>query len=177
MVSRNWSEDPARGYSQHDQSWLVTTNRLVRAALAGLLTVVVVAAPTDIIDTPLFSREVPVRWWEYPVLIATGLLTATWFGIEGVRRNTGAVASGVALTTFAVGCPVCNKLVLLAVGTSGALGLWAPLQPVLAALSLALLSLLVVMRWRRRPCASGGCRTAPDRAGTPNGGLSANSCG
>ncbi|RAV08917.1 hypothetical protein DQP55_18260 [Mycolicibacterium sp. GF69] len=87
--------------------------RSARAALAGLFAIVLIALPTDIIDTPLFSRDVPVRWWEYPVLIATGVLTAAWFGIEGPRRNTGSIASGVSLVTFAVGCPVCNKLVLL----------------------------------------------------------------
>lgn len=138
---------------------LMTANRLVRAAFFGLLAVVVMAIPTDIIDTPWFGREVPVRWWEYPVLIATGVLTAAWFGIAGSGRNGGALASGLALTTFAVGCPVCNKLVLLAIGTSGALGLWAPLQPVLAGVSVALLFALVVLRWRRRPCASGDCGT------------------
>lgn len=147
---------------------LMTTNRLVRAVFAGLLTVVVVAIPTDIIDTPWFGREVPVRWWEYPVLAATGVLTAAWFAIEGSGRNGGAVASGLAMTTFAVGCPVCNKLVLLALGTSGALGLWAPLQPVLAAVSVTLLGALVVLRWRRRPCASGNCATAPQHAENVN---------
>ncbi|WP_197413445.1 MULTISPECIES: hypothetical protein [unclassified Mycobacterium] len=118
--------------------------------------------PTDIIDTPLFSRDVPVRWWEYPVLLATGLLTVAWFAIEGSRRNSGFVTSGLTLVTFAVGCPVCNKLVLLAVGTSGALGLWAPVQPALAALSLALLTGLVALRWQRRPWVTGSCTRVPD---------------
>ncbi|MGE2690580.1 hypothetical protein [Mycolicibacterium pulveris] len=128
--------------------------------LAGLVAIVAIAVPTDIIDTPLFSRDIPVRWWEYPVLITTGVLTAAWFAIGGARRNGGPMVSGLALVTFAVGCPVCNKLVLLAVGASGALSLWAPLQPVLAAFSLVLLTVLVVLRWRRRPCGSDSCAAA-----------------
>ncbi|MGV0644128.1 hypothetical protein ABQE44_12065 [Mycolicibacterium sp. XJ2546] len=144
------------------------TKRHAQGLLAGVVAVVVIAVPTDIIDTPLFSRDVPVRWWEYPVLIATGVLTAVWFAIGGARRNTGSMASGLALVTFAVGCPVCNKLVLLAVGASGALSLWAPLQPMLAGFSLALLTVLVVLRWRRRPCVSGvECSGTPTPQGVP----------
>ncbi|MGV0871499.1 hypothetical protein [Mycolicibacterium sp. XJ879] len=144
------------------------TKRHAQGLLAGVVAVVVIAVPTDIIDTPLFSRDVPVRWWEYPVLIATGVLTAAWVAIGGARRNTGSMASGLALVTFAVGCPVCNKLVLLAVGASGALSLWAPLQPVLAGFSLALLTVLVVLRWRRRPCVSGVvCSGTPMQQGVP----------
>ena len=46
----------------------------------------VVGIPTDIIDTPVFGREVPVRAWELPVLLATALLTALWFGIDKPAR-------------------------------------------------------------------------------------------
>ncbi|MFC4603441.1 hypothetical protein [Rhodococcus kronopolitis] len=129
------------------------------------MTVIAVGVPTDIIDTPFFGREVPVRWWEYPVLAATAILTALWFGLRPVaqeRRPTGA-AAGVVLAVFAVGCPVCNKIVLLAIGTSGALGFWAPLQPVLAVISLALLTVAVVLRRRQSLCGPACAVPAADR--------------
>lgn len=127
----------------------------------GLLTVVVMAVPTDVIDTPWFSREVPVRWWEIPVLGAIGLLVALYVGIGAVHRGAGTAVGGATLATFAIGCPVCNKLVLAAVGTTGALELWAPVQPLLAAASVALMAGLVLWRWRQRPCGPGACATAP----------------
>ena len=64
---------------------------------------------------------------------------------------------GAGLAMFAVACPVCNKIVLLALGTSGALGFWQPLQPFLAAISLAALIAAVAWAWRRNPCADNGC--------------------
>lgn len=126
------------------------------AVALGLLTMIVMAVPTDVIDTPWFSREVPVRWWEYPTLIAVGVLTALWFVIPVPQRGAGTAVGGVTLATFAIGCPVCNKLVLAAVGTTGALGLWAPVQPLLAALSVALMTGLVLWR-RKRRCSSQRC--------------------
>ncbi|MFF4728720.1 hypothetical protein ACFY3M_25855 [Streptomyces mirabilis] len=58
-----------------------------------------------------------------------------------------AIAAG-ALSAFAVGCPICNKLVVLAIGVSGALSYWAPAQPVLAVASVALLTHTLVRRLR-----------------------------
>src|SRR3546814_6006978 len=80
--------------------------RVLRGTLAGIATVLVVGIPTDIIDTPMFGREVPVRAWELPVLLASAVLTAVWFGIDKPRQveRTGTPAAlGVALTFFAVG--------------------------------------------------------------------------
>ena len=41
---------------------------------------------------------------------------------------------------FAIGCPVCNKLVLLALGTTGAVNYFEPVQPYLAALGIVALA-------------------------------------
>jgi hypothetical protein len=51
---------------------------------------------------------------------------------------------------LAIGCPVCNKIALLLLGTSGALTIYAPLQPVIGALSLALLAGTLAWRLRLR---------------------------
>ena len=127
--------------------------RWLAAAAAAALTYLVVAVPTDLIDTPLFSREVPPTWWSFPVLgitaVLTGLLLATYVSREPTAAGESGVgesdskgrfgAAGTIVSFFAVGCPVCNKLVLLALGTSGAMQYFEPIQPLLAALSIALL--------------------------------------
>ena len=53
------------------------------------------------------------------------------------NRRKGTV--GGVLTFFAVGCPVCNKLVLIALGSAGALTWFEPIQPILQAVAVALL--------------------------------------
>lgn len=59
---------------------------------------------------------------------------------------------------LAIGCPVCNKLALVLLGTSGALSIWAPIQPILGAVSLALLA--GTAAWRLRLRATGAaCAT------------------
>jgi len=52
------------------------------------------------------------------------------------------------LSFFAVGCPVCNKLVIVALGTTGALQWFEPVQPVLAVASIVLLGWALRSRLR-----------------------------
>lgn len=121
--------------------------RYLVALMAGLGWLVISGTPTDIIDTPLFVRMTPVEWWNYPFWLASailvGLLAATYVSGPGVGRTEGSqqgkALGGGLLSVFAVGCPICNKLVVMALGISGALTYFAPVQPILGFLSVGLL--------------------------------------
>ncbi|WP_031089179.1 hypothetical protein [Streptomyces sp. NRRL WC-3549] len=130
------------------RSWQV--RQWAVAGLGALATALVVGVPTAVVPSPLFSRSVPVQWWNYPALSATaalaGIVLATYVQQPHRRERSGARdgsrlgAAGSVLTFFAVGCPVCNKLALVLLGASGAMSYWAPLQPLLAVLSVGLLT-------------------------------------
>jgi hypothetical protein len=85
----------------------------------------------------------PVQWWSYPILAATallgGLVTATYVRSSAQPAGLTGTAGGGLLSALAIGCPVCNKLVVVLLGVSGAMSVWAPLQPVLGLASVALL--------------------------------------
>ena len=76
-----------------------------------------------------------------------------------IFRSTGKATAGGVLSFLAVGCPICNKLVVLAVGVSGALSYWVPIQPFCAAASAGVLVFAVYQRLRGLkscPCALHG---------------------
>lgn len=131
------------------------------AAVAGLAIAVLVALPTAVIPNPVFGRAVAVTWWSYPVVLITGLLggllVATYVRVgdpigaaadEELDRASTFGMAGTLVTFFAVGCPVCNKLVLIALGASGAVTWFAPFQPVLAVASLGLMAAALRIRLR-----------------------------
>ncbi|WP_199907401.1 hypothetical protein [Nocardioides terrigena] len=126
--------------------WLV-------ALAATAVFVLLVAVPTDLVDTPVFGREIPPTWWAWPALLVSsllgGLLTATYVRApsqpDRASSRRGGWVGGL-LTYFAVGCPVCNKLVLLALGSAGAITWFEPFQPVLQ--GVAVLVLLWALRSR-----------------------------
>lgn len=141
----------------------------VTAAAATALAAAVIGIPTGIIQTPYYTRMTPVLWWNWPVWAASslllGLTAATYLRAapqspRGTTRNAGATL----LSTFAVGCPVCNKLIVSLVGVSGALDYWAPVQPLLGLAGVALL--LAGLRIRLRGQIS--CAT-PQVFGVPAG--------
>lgn len=133
------------------RGWLV-------AAAAGFTTLLVIGVVTAIIDNPLFVRMTPVRAQDYAIWVASGLLvglvTATFIGPAPASHESTAISGGL-LSLLAVGCPICNKLVVLLLGMSGALTVFAPAQLYLGALSVALLAWTFRLRVRAvvRACA------------------------
>ena len=131
--------------------------RWVAAAFAAVVAGLAIGVPTGIVHTSLYTRMTPVTWWDYPVwavsAVLVGLTAATYVRVAG-REDVGAVdrsrrtIGATLLSTFAVGCPICNKLVVGLIGVSGALNYWAPLQPVLGLVSIALLAAGLVFRLR-----------------------------
>lgn len=145
---------------------------LVLSVVSGLLFGLVSA----IIPNPVFGRSVapePFAYWVWllsaPLM---GFVLATYvvppgpttLGVAEPLQLTDAAAldrratrlgSAAGFAAFlAIGCPVCNKAALLLLGASGAMTVWAPLQPIIGAASLVLL--VVTAAWRLRLRASGG---------------------
>lgn len=149
---------------------------LRRWGIALALSVVIGVAlgiVTVLIPNPVFHRDIPPTVWSYPVWVVTSLLSGMLMATYVKEREPGEVARslgseessssadlkdeaterssflgmvGTFGAWFAIGCPVCNKLALLALGYSGAITYFAPLQPWLAGVSLALLLLGLIVR-------------------------------
>ncbi len=138
-----------------------SSRRWLSALVAGVATALLVALPTAVIPNPVFGRSVEVTWWSYPVVLITGilggLLIATYVREQPAEQPADDIpvdragklgTAGALMSFFAVGCPVCNKLVLLAFGASGAMSWFAPLQPVLALASIVLMAVALRVRLR-----------------------------
>ena len=147
-------------------------NGLARPALvavgAAVGTALLIGVPTGVIPNPWFGRVVGVRPLDVGVLIALsvlmGALAATYSiaGSSGAKAPRAALGSGI-VGWLAVGCPVCNKAVVLLLGASGATSTFEPIQPILgvASVVLAAAALTVRVRAMRR----GACAVPPRRAG------------
>ena len=120
--------------------------RWLAAAFTSVFTGLFIALPTAVLKNPVFGREIAVTSWSVPVVIMTsilsGLLFATYVRNDSSlseERSIKIGGMGAILSYLAVGCPVCNKLVLIALGSSGAIQYFAPVQPYLAVAGIALL--------------------------------------
>lgn len=134
-----------------------TFQRWSFAIAMAFVSALAIGLPTDVIPNPVFGRQgTPVEPWAVPVLLLTavlsGLLFATYFQggdtNDDLDRPGRFGGLGGLLSFFAVGCPICNKLVVVALGTSGALTWFAPVQPYLGLVALALLIWALRVRLR-----------------------------
>jgi hypothetical protein len=91
---------------------------------AGLGAALVMALRSAVLPNPLFTRMTPARPPDYVFLPLSALLLG------------------------AIGCPICNKIVVFILGVSGALTYWAPVQPFLGAAAVALLAWTLHLRIR-----------------------------
>ena len=142
-----------------------TLRRWLFAAAMTVVSALAIGLPTDVIPNPVFGRQgTPVEPWAVPVLALTavlsGLLIATYLRpdasaapdsieeLDGLDRPSRFGGIGGLLSFFAIGCPICNKVVVVALGTSGALSWFAPIQPYLGIVALALLAWALRVRLR-----------------------------
>lgn len=125
-----------------------------------------------IIPNPIFGREIAPEPFAYAVWIASaplmGIVAATYTtpppqtaavttleagepGADPEQRDGTVLGTFASLGAFlAIGCPVCNKVALLLLGTGGAMTVYAPIQPFIGAASLVLLAGTVIWRLRIR---------------------------
>lgn len=149
------------------------------AATAGAL--LLFGLGVGIIPNPVIARMIEPE----PFAIATWIASAPLVGIvvatylvsprasspaEIVELRGGSLRDGTALGTvggmatfFAIGCPLCNKIALVLLGTSGAMSIFAPIQPFLAGASLALLAGTVAWRLDLRARGASCAIPAPSR--------------
>ncbi len=140
----------------------------------ALVALVVFGVTAAIIPNPIFGRGTPPEPFAIAVWLASaplmGIVTATYFApmpargpvpLEQSARRDGTTLGtlGGFAAFIAIGCPTCNKIALVLLGASGATSIFGPIQPVIGAVSLALLAGTLI--WRLRLRARGGACSVP----------------
>ena len=133
----------------------------VVAVLATAGAIVLLGVPTAVIPNPFFLRMTQTEAFNVIVWIGSapliGLLIATYVRpptrvVDPERTESGTMRTTLAgvAAYLAIGCPICNKVVVAALGVSGALNYFAALQPIIGVGSLGLLGATLTWRLRDR---------------------------
>ena len=129
------------------------------SVLYSLGAALLIGIPTVLIPNSLFHRMTPsglqdyIIWTISTLLIGPVMALATLYPAmtptNQVKRGEGVRLSGATLLSFfSVGCPICNKIVVLLLGISGAMTFFNPLRPFLGIASIVLLATTLFLRVR-----------------------------
>ncbi len=119
------------------------------AIIGGIVSLLLIGIVASLFDNPVFSRQLEARPQDYVIWVLTallgGLILGT-FAVADTSANQGKAATGGFLSVIAVGCPICNKVAVMLLGTSGALNFFGPSQLFIGIASLLLLAWTLLLR-------------------------------
>lgn len=148
-----------RGWRQRADEVGLDGRFWLTASVATLASLAILGIPTAVIPNPWFMRMTPTEPFNVATMLLSaplmGLLIATYLArvpgsVEVSGGRSGRATVGGVAAYLAIGCPICNKIIVAVLGVSGALNIFAPIQPVIGAMSVVLLSVTLVWRLRRR---------------------------
>lgn len=117
---------------------------IIIGILSGIGFFLLLGLVSAMVPNPFFSRMTAISSFDWTILVLTSILAGSYIGLYHFIKNnknlsiTCATSGGV-LSFLAFACPVCNKLILLVLGFSGAMTYFAPIQPILGTLGVLLL--------------------------------------
>jgi len=101
-------------------------------AFAGF--VLLFGIPTALIPTPWFTRMISARSSDYVFLLLNSALIGAYVGVHAYEKHEKSKKGDVMATTggianiFAVGCPICNKVLVALLGASAVMAYIEPIR-------------------------------------------------
>lgn len=130
----------------------LTAREVLASVAIAMLMFAVLGTVTALWDNSLFMRMTPTSGFEIGLLVAQAALAGLYLGTRQPICAAGAAGAGGVLGFLGVACPVCNKLLVLAFGSTFLLEYFEPLRLYVALLGTALLMYGVYVKLYRNAC-------------------------
>jgi hypothetical protein len=130
----------------------VSARDLARGAAAAAAMFVALGSVAALWTNPLFMRMTPTGGFEIALLLLQSALAGVYVGLPQspcARRTAGA---GAIIGFLGIACPVCNKLLVLAIGSALLLEYYEPVRLYVALGGAALLAAAVWFKLTRPEC-------------------------
>ncbi len=105
---------------------------------------------TALWSNPFFVRMTPVYQWDYLILSGEAILLGLYLGIKAPSCGIKRASIGGIAGFLGFGCSLCNKLLVLALGSSFLLNYFEPIRLYIGLAGLVILSLALMAKLGRR---------------------------
>ena len=107
-------------------------------------------------ENPLFMRMTPTGGFEITLLLLLSVLAGIYVGLPRTECGKRTAGTGSVIGFLGIACPVCNKILVLLVGSALLLEYYEPMRLYLALGGVVLMGAAIWLKLTRRGCAESG---------------------
>jgi len=111
-------------------------------------------------ENPLFMRMTPTGGFEIALLLLQSGLAGVYVGLPQSRCGKRTAGAGAVIGFLGIACPVCNKVLVLLIGTALLLEYYEPVRLYVALGGVALLATAIALKLTRPDCFKAAPRAA-----------------
>lgn len=125
---------------------------LARGIAAATAMFVVLGTLAAVWTNPLFMRMTPTGGFELALLLLQSILAGVYVGLPQSPCGKRTAGAGAIVGFLGIACPVCNKVLVLLIGSALLLEYFEPVRLYVALAGAALLAAAVGFKLRRPEC-------------------------
>ncbi|MGH8430410.1 MAG: hypothetical protein ACREUF_08410 [Solimonas sp.] len=111
-------------------------------------------------ENPLFMRMTPTGGFEIALLLSQSALAGVYVGLPQSRCGKRTAGAGAVIGFLGIACPVCNKILVLLLGSALLLEHYEPVRLYVALGGVALLGAAIALKLARPDCFEAATRAA-----------------
>ncbi|HUF82522.1 MAG TPA: hypothetical protein VMN03_15400 [Burkholderiales bacterium] len=130
----------------------VNAKSLARGAATAAAMFVLLGTVAALWNNPFFTRMTPAGGFEIGLLLLQSLLAGVYVGLPRSPCGKRTAGAGAIIGFLGIACPVCNKVLVLLIGSALLLEYFEPVRLYVALGGAALLALAVWLKLARSEC-------------------------
>lgn len=130
----------------------VSTKDVARGLAVAVAMFVALGTVSALWENPLFMRMTPTSGFEITLLLLQSALAGIYVGIPRISCGKRTAGAGAIIGFLGIACPVCNKVLVLLIGSALLLEYFEPVRLYVAMAGAVLLAAAVWIKLTRSEC-------------------------
>ena len=139
----------------------VSAKHLARGAATAAAMFVLLGTVAALWNNPFFMRMTPAGGFEIALLLLQSLLVGVYVGLPRSPCGKRTAGAGAIIGFLGIACPVCNKLLVLLIGSAVLLEYFEPVRIYVALGGAVLVALAIWLKLARPECMKAQAGSAP----------------
>jgi hypothetical protein len=147
-----WRLDDAQRANEMSSALPTSRGSIFRGVAVAAAMFVMLGTVAALWPNPFFMRMTPSSGFEVTLLLLQSALAGVYVGLPTSRCGKRTAGFGAVIGFLGIACPVCNKVLVLLIGSTLLLEYFEPVRLYVALAGVALLAVALWLKLARREC-------------------------